>query len=416
MTLGIAQRVYAVEAAKQHPKDPAAAQQYLLQKCQENNLAAPKNPGEFISTWADRLTPKGDLRSNAHRSGRKPKLTNAQVQRAYKAILAYEKAGRSRPYESQIQIAAECPYVKQLLTKTGSCMSTLLARIRQKHPRFGRYLLRTRWHMTDECQQQRLATAQNLLDNYGDKLDYVVHLDAKTVYLQEKKIYGYVDLAVGYTVSRIPAATKNSRVIKLRYYAAVNAKLGAFFIIYYTGTTDMPAKRPGAHYKVSSGVEQLWLLPGSNILQCLPELCSPLPAGVPEVRVTLLHPQPQHTPTPLDCCIGIRTVSALPCADTVTCIVGLGDQPTAVPFPHHFDQQAVRCEHSKVPPLSARAYGNALAHLYLLLLAEAAGFCSIHLNQLLPICQIIQHLLWPAAFAAAHVAGQVTILSVVNTD
>jgi hypothetical protein len=69
-------------------------------------------------------------------------------------------------------------------------MSTLIARIQQKHPRFGRHLLRARWHMTAECEQERLATTQDLLDNYGDKLDYVVHLDAKTVHLQEKKICG----------------------------------------------------------------------------------------------------------------------------------------------------------------------------------------------------------------------------------
>jgi hypothetical protein len=255
MTLGVAQRVFAVEAAKQFPGDHAAAQQHLLQKCKENNLAAPANPLQFINTWAGRLTLKGDIRSNAHRSGRKPKLNSSRVQRAYKAILAYEEAGRSRPYESAEQIAAECPYVKKLLTETGSCISTLIARIRQKHPKFGRHLLRVRWHMTDECRQERLETGQDLLDNYGDKLDFVVHLDAKTVYLQEKVIYGYVDLAVGYTVSRIPAATKNSKVIKLRYYAAVNAKLGAFFIIYYTGTTDMPATRPGAHYKVGLAVK-----------------------------------------------------------------------------------------------------------------------------------------------------------------
>lgn len=255
MTLGVAQRVYAVEAAKLYPHDPAAAQQHLLQKCKQSKLAAPKNPGEFIQTWADRLTPKGDLRSYAHRSGRKPKLNSYRVQRAYKAILAYDKTGRSRPYENAEQIAAECPYVKKLLTETGSCITTLIARIRQKHPLFGRHELRARWHMTDECRQDRLATAQDLLDNYSDKLDNVVHLDAKTVYLQEKVIYGYVDLAVGYTVSRISPATKNSRVIKLRYYAAVNAKLGALFIIYYTGTTDMPANRPGAHYKVRLAVK-----------------------------------------------------------------------------------------------------------------------------------------------------------------
>jgi hypothetical protein len=261
MTLGQAVHVFAAQAAKQFPNDMAAACKHLLAQCKSAKLAPPKNPAEFIKTWQGRLTAKGDIRSNAHHSGRKAKLTDAKVQAAYKAMLAWEKAGRDRPYESAQEAAVECAFVKQLLAKTGAKFSTLLARIKQRHPRFGRHLLRAKWHMSPKCQQDRLAAAQDLLANYADKLDFVVHLDAKTVYLQEKVVYGYVDLDVGYTVSYTPSATKNSRVIKLRYYAAVNAKLGAFFIIYYTGTTDMPANRPGAHYKVGSVWNSIGLPP-----------------------------------------------------------------------------------------------------------------------------------------------------------
>jgi hypothetical protein len=292
MTLGKAVQVSAIKAAKQFPNDAAAAVQLLLADCDSLKLKGPKNPAGYIKYWQERLTAKGDVRSNAHRSGRKPKLAGAKVEAAYKAMLAWEKAGRERPYESAQEAAAQCPYVKQLLAKTGAKFSTLLARIKQKHPRFGRHVLRARWHMSAGCEQDRLAKAQELLDNYGDKLDYVVHLDAKTVYLQEKVTYGYVDLDVGYIVHRIPAATKNSKVIKLRYYAAVNAKLGAFFIEYYTGTTDLPAKRRGAHYKVGSGVEQHWPPLANHIHQCLPQLCSPLLSTAAEARVIILHPQP----------------------------------------------------------------------------------------------------------------------------
>jgi hypothetical protein len=44
MTLGVAQRVYAVEAAKLYPHDPAAAQHHLagdVAPCGEPVLAAP---------------------------------------------------------------------------------------------------------------------------------------------------------------------------------------------------------------------------------------------------------------------------------------------------------------------------------------------------------------------------------------
>ena len=406
MTLGVAIQVWAVEAGKKFPNSPADAGQYLVQKCKTAGLQPPKNPPEYVKYWQDRQTPKGDISSNAQRSGRKPKLSAPRVQAAYRAILACAKAGRDRPYESADVIATECKYVKKLLAETGARISTLIARIRQLHPRFGRHLLRARWHMTAECEQDRLATAQDLLSNYGDKLDYVVHFDAKTVYLQEKEIYGYVDLAVGYTVSHIAAATKNSRVIKLRYYAAVNAKLGAFFIMYYTGTADLPANRRGAHYKVSSGVQQHRLAPGSHILHCLPELCSPLLGSPPEVGVALLHPHPQHTPPLLNCCLGVRIVPALPCANAIICVVGLCHQPAAVPLPHHFHQQPGGCDHSQIPPLSAGVYHNALTHPHRSPLAQAACFHSILLNQHLSICYSIQHPLWLAAPASTHAASQ----------
>jgi len=319
----MALRVWAVDAANQFPNKLADAGRYLLQKCKEAGVKAPANPEGYVKYWKGRMTARGDITSKAQHSGRKPKLTDARVQAAYKAILAWEKAGRDRPYESADDVAAACPHVKKLLERTGAKINTLIARIKKRHPYFGRHLLRAKWHMTAECKQDRLTTAQDLLSNYSDKLDYVVHLDAKTVYLQEKVIYGYVDLAVGYSVSYFAAATKNNRVIKLRYYAAVNAKLGAFFIMYYTGTTDMPANRPGAHYKVRSAVEQHWLSPLLHILDCLPELCSPLLGSALEARVTLPHPQPQHTPTLLNCCLGIRIVPALPCANAVICVVRL---------------------------------------------------------------------------------------------
>jgi hypothetical protein len=406
MTLGTAVRALAAQAARQFPNDMAAACKHLLAQCRSAKLQPPANPAEFIKYWQGRLTAKGDIRSNAHRSGRKQKLTDAKVQAAYKAMLAWEKAGRERPYESAQEAATECAFVKQLLAKTGAKFSTLLARIKQKHPRFGRHVLRAKWHMSAECQQSRLATAQDLIANYADKLDFVVHLDAKTVYLQETVIYGYVDLDVGYTVSRTASATKNSRVIKLRYYAAVNAKLGAFFIMYYTGTTDMPANRPGAHYKVGSGVYQHWLPPANHVHQCLLQLCSPPLGAASQARLVFLHPQPQHTQTPPNCCVGVSIVFALPRAHAIICAVGLCHQPAAVALSHNLNQQPVRGDHGKVPPLSARAHHNAPTHVHAPHAWQAACFYSIQLNQLLCICHIIQHPLRLAAPTAAYTARQ----------
>jgi hypothetical protein len=256
MTLGQMQQVFAAQAANQYPDDAAAAGRLLVQKCKEQQVPAPKNPRQYVLTWGHRGTPAGNMISFATRAGRKEKLKPQQVEAAYRHIISWEKDGRDRPWEKAGEIARECKFVIELLQRTDATIGTLVAKIKHRHPRFGRHKLRVRWGMTPECQTDRLDTARNLLANYADKLDNVVQFDAKTVYLQEKVIYGYVDLAVGYTMSRAVVAKKQGKVIRLKYYGAVNAQLGPFFIIYYTGTTDLPAKRGRLHFKVCSVTKQ----------------------------------------------------------------------------------------------------------------------------------------------------------------
>ena len=89
MTLGVAIRVWAVEAGNKFPTAPADAGQYLVEKCKTAGLQPPKNPAEYVKYWQGRQTPKGDISSNAQRSGRKPKLSAPRVQAAYRAILAW---------------------------------------------------------------------------------------------------------------------------------------------------------------------------------------------------------------------------------------------------------------------------------------------------------------------------------------
>ena len=86
------------------PKSDAAAGRLLVQKCNSLGLEAPKNPANFVKYWRGRVTPQGNIESHAQQSGRKSKLTKAQVLSAYKAILGWEAAGRGRPYKSAADI------------------------------------------------------------------------------------------------------------------------------------------------------------------------------------------------------------------------------------------------------------------------------------------------------------------------
>lgn len=250
MTLGHFIISQAIEAAKLEPNDVAAASKLLVAKCRRLGMQPPKNPASFIKTWQGRVDKKGNILSHAHMSGRKPKVSECQVEAAYKAIIGWETAGRERPYASATEIATQCAPVKQLLETTGVRINTLIKRIQAVHPRFGREQLRKRWLLPDEIQAERLDVALQLVAMEESELQKVVHLDAKTVYMVEKSIYGYVDLAVGYTISGIRPAKKGGKLIKLKYYAAVNAKLGAFFIKFYTGSAGITATRQGKNYKV----------------------------------------------------------------------------------------------------------------------------------------------------------------------
>lgn len=265
MTLGELIRGAAAVAGHEKPGNAAAAGRLLVAKCNSLGLRPPKNPAGYVKYWQGRVTKDGKLLSHAHQSGRKPKLTTAQVEAAYTAIMGWEAAGRARPYESARDIATKCAYVKQLLAKTGAKVETLISRIQALHPRFGREKLRARWVMSDDIMQERLAKALQLKAMDESELQKVIHLDAKTVHMEETSIYGYVDLAVGYTISAIRPARKRGKTIKVKYYAAVNAKLGAFFIRFYTGTTDMPGTRHGLNYKVSSGLEDHGCAPSHHM-------------------------------------------------------------------------------------------------------------------------------------------------------
>lgn len=303
------------------PKSDAAAGRLLVQKCNSLGLEAPKNPANFVKYWRGRVTPQGNIESHAQQSGRKSKLTKAQVLSAYKAIMGWEAAGRGRPYKSAADIEKNCAAVKKLLAKTGVSVHTLIHRITALYPLFGRQKLKVRWTLTEENKQERLDVAQELKLKDPSELQKVVHLDAKTVHMQEEDIYGYVDLAVGYTLAGIRAARKRGKVIKLKYYAAVNAKLGAFFLRFYTGTTDMPATREGLNYKVSSGAEQLGCASSHHMQKSLLQLSFPSFSTLAGVGAVIIHPQPQYTPPLPHCCICIATVPELPAADGIISVV-----------------------------------------------------------------------------------------------
>lgn len=251
MTFGEGVISAAVLAHSQEPKDPAAAAKLLVAHCKLMGLQAPANPAEFMQTWQDRMDSEGHIQYHSSSSGRPSKLSDTQVEKAYKAIMGWEKAGLLQPYESFEDAAENCDVVKQVLAESGAALGTLITRIKAKHPKFGRHPIKFQWKLAEHNLIERVTVCKELLEMDRSLLKYVVHLDAKTVYMNEKAAYGLLDLAVHISVSRIQPARRHGKVIRIKYYAAVSAVLGPIIMIFYTGTTDMPSTRDGLNYEVS---------------------------------------------------------------------------------------------------------------------------------------------------------------------
>jgi hypothetical protein len=85
----------------------------------------------------------------------------------------------------------------------------------------------------------------------------MVFVDAKTVYMWEEDIRGWVDTSVPNFVEGIRPAYSGGKIIRVKYYAAAHSRLGAFFLRFYTGTTGMTAHHDGHSYQVRSHHKQL---------------------------------------------------------------------------------------------------------------------------------------------------------------
>jgi hypothetical protein len=378
----------------------------LLIFCAVTGLNPPANARNFIQTWAGRMRPDGTLERRAHNAGAPQRLTDQMTEEAYQGIISWRDAQRPNPYRSKQQLARDCPAVAKVLRESGVTVDTLISRIKAKHPNFRFVKLKIRFALTDAHKADRLSNARQLLQGFTNLLHCVVFLDQKLINMWEEEVWGWVDTSVPHFAEGIKPAKYKGRVIKLKYYAAVHCKLGAFFIRFYTGTTGMDSHHDGNHYKVSSGHEQLRTTPTLHMSNSTRQLLSP-PGGLGAmVADPLIHPQPQHTPTLPQGLLSIQPVLGLSVSQATISVVGLCQQSTAVALPLHFNQQPARHCQCNIPAFRLRAHAHTTMLNRLCWLVEAVCFHSIQLNQWLSITQFIQHPLPAAALATTHNASQ----------
>jgi hypothetical protein len=250
----------------------------------------------------------GNIIRSGGKAGRRSALTPLLVEQAYKGIMEWARAGRSKPYESHTELEQECPEVQQVLSEAGVTIGTLVKAIKAKHPKFGRRKLIIRHKLSDANKQQRIATCTELLARPARDKHRVVFIDAKSISMVEKSLYGYVDLAESRAVEGIRPATHKSKPISVKYYAAVNAVLGPVLLTCYTGSSGLDNNHSGKDYKVRSGLEKHWGALSLHMSHSLPQSGQPSFAQRARLHALAAHTQPQHTETLAHCSLGIQLV------------------------------------------------------------------------------------------------------------
>lgn len=398
----------AIDAINDHPNDMKAAKAAFTAHMDRQGLPTPHNPQQYLTYWQDRRLPDGTIEHHATLSGRHKMLTHEQVDSVYTAIVGWEAAGRTEPYDSQEDLEENCPVVGEVLQEAGVTITTLIKAISHLHPGFGRHNLRKRWSLSAAQKEERLQVCRILLRVPPSYLDHVVLVDAKNIYMQEKAMYGYVDLNVGRDVRGVSAAKHDKQTIVLRYYGVVNAKLGPVLLRCYTGTTTLGPDRDGHSYKVSSALEKLGSALALHILHSLPQCNNPCACEAAAGRIRAAHLQPQHTITLPHCGLGIFHISVHSGLHAGVIAVGLGHQLCVVPLALHLNHQVCGLEHHNIPPLVAHVCGRAVAHAHTPWLTRSTCLSGILLDAHLVITQCVQSLLKGSALPCAYAARKRT--------
>lgn len=324
MTLPVAFAILAALAWAASNGRLAQAGRLLVNYCRLLGLPAPANPGNYVRYWRARLTATGEVDSHAGNAGRPYSLSPQMVESAYQGIIGWSAAGRRRPYASKLECSQQCPEVRQVLSDSGVTIDTLFKRIAEVYPHFQFKKLRIRWRLTDANKQERASICEQLLQDYRTMLHRAVFVDAKTVWMWEEEIWGWVDTSVPNCCQGIKPAYSHGKIIHLKYYAAVHNKLGPVWIRFYTGTTGMDYNHDGHHFQVSSCSKQLWWAFPLHMHHCLMQLLRPLRNLGRVTCHTLIHPQPQDTPPLLHSSHSIQPVPHVPLSQAVVRVVGLG--------------------------------------------------------------------------------------------
>lgn len=247
-------RMLAALAYKRTGYRADAAVPEFLQYCKDLQLELPPSARaaeSFISYWAPDWVGLCSIDGKAGCSGRKRKLDTPKLQQIFDELMGWEAAGKAGPYRSIDELIENSTVVSEIVRTANVSIDTVITRLREEFPNLAYMKLGIKPKHSEAQLQDRYESCSIKLEEQPELRERVIFIDAKTMYMKMGTRFGWVDRSKEDTFRTVfPASLKNPIVLK--YYIAVNYRLGALLLMFYTGTTGMPADRdPAKPYLVS---------------------------------------------------------------------------------------------------------------------------------------------------------------------
>lgn len=219
-------------------------------------------PAAFCQKWGERRLQTHTV-DDAPRSGRPKQLSEQHVDAVITALsygyLRLDSTGPTRvPFSSWSFFTNYDPTAISVLSATKVTPRHLLRACLATMPTLKRKKIQLRVWLRPATKAERVADCQNLLGKTDRWFQSVIWVDAKTLYINPTTAYAWVNTAdmAGHTLEREDRRVrpKPSQAVKLKFYIAVNALMGAVALVWVTGTSGLTAARlpiPYLPYMVS---------------------------------------------------------------------------------------------------------------------------------------------------------------------
>ena len=345
MTYNTVHKVLAALAFKRFPDQITRAAAAFTADCKLMGLKAPQDARHFVQKRGTAWSDLGSVDGAARNSGRKPVLSTTDAEVLAHELLSWPKLGLKGPYKSIKELKKHSQVAQEIIKRAGVKEKAIIRAVRKVEPRFTYKLLTVKPKLTPTHKANRLRVALAHLAEPMSTLKRVVWIDAKTMYLNIKTRRGWVLVDEEYPFETNRSASKKNPT-QLRYYIAVNHKVGAAFITFVTGTTGMPAtSSTGQPYLVRLALVQLgWL-------SCLHSSNSTLD-GLTPALCTAAHGtrvQPHHVVADVDGSLCQSHVPLLLISQAAALVVCSSVHLAAMLLALHLNQNLARLQQHHVP-------------------------------------------------------------------